>query len=127
MKISTEKFLEEMRGFLRENFDSQLKEKKPRFVVGMLLNAMTSQTVGLLADFFPGLKMLVPLATASGVLKDGEIDVDCLEHILEGGFKMSDNEVPISFRLPEFLDENKTEVGMIFTPRVWEMFKRRLG
>ena len=116
-----------MREFLRENFESQLKEKNPRFIVGMLLNALTPQTVGMLADFFPGLKMLVPLTAAAGVAKDGEVDVERLENILEGGFKMAGNEFPLSFRLPEFLDSKQTEVGMILTPRVWDSFKRRLG
>ena len=127
MTVSTEKFIHSLRDFLRENFESQLKEKNPRFIVGMLLNALTPQTIGLLADFFPGLKMLSPLAMAAGVVKDGSVDVDRLEEILEGGFKMAGNEFPLSFRLPEFLDANKTEIGMIFTPRVWEMFKRRLS
>lgn len=123
MKVSTDKFIEKTKVFLKNEIVSQLSGENRRFWIGVALQAANAKTLPLLADMFPGISGFLPIIAASGVVEDGEIDVDLLEEMLMGGFELSGNEMTFSFMLPKMLDPEQKQISIKLTPRVWSSFK----
>lgn len=122
MKVSTERFLGEIKAFVRDEIAPKLTDETSRFALGFLLNVATPETaIPFVEQMFPQAAKLVPVAAASGIIKDGQVDVSRLEQALVSGFSLAGNSltIPLSF--------GDKEVAVKITPATWEVFKSRLA
>ncbi len=123
MKVSPEKFLDEIKAFVRDEIAPKLTDETSRFALGVLLNLTTPETAVPFAEqMFPQVARFLPVVKDAGIFRDGQIDVSRLEQAFISGFALAGN----SLTIPVSASGEK-EISVKITPATWEVFKSRLA
>lgn len=123
MEVNFEQFKACVQRFIFEKVAPTLTESADRFALGFAHGAIEKR-----------IEEMIPQLEVFGVAKDGKVDVDALERLVEHGFKATEGgkvcfEVPsMRLALSRLMGQVSCETcpKMAFTMRDWIEFRRML-